>query len=168
VITESPDGDPIGRAKRRSIAARRVGVGAKCEWCGENRPFALIAGSNPKTCVECMRRQKGHKTIDYHHPVGKANDSTTFRIGANDHADLTEAQRAWPKTTLENPDGSPLLAIAARHRGNSDLIDYLMKKPLLRSAPAIEDVDAFLTSYFGRKWWTKREYRNFMKRRTNK
>ena len=29
--------------------------------CGENRPFALIACSQPKICVECMRRKKGHK-----------------------------------------------------------------------------------------------------------
>ena len=118
--------------------------------------------------MECMRRKKGHRTIDYHHVAGKANDPSIVPIGANDHGDLSEAQRAWPKATLENPDGSPLLGIAARYRGNFDLIDHLMQKPLFRSAPFVEDVDAFLTSLLGRKWWTKPKFRNFMKRRTNK
>ena len=159
-------GDAIARARRRSISARRVGVGKACE-CGEDRPFSLRSGSDPMTCVECMRREKGHRTIDFHHADGRANDSTTLPIGANDHADLSEAQRAWPEQTLENPDGSPLLAIAARIRSHSDLVEYLMQKPLLRSAPFVEDLDAILTAQFGRKWWTKQSFRKLIQRRPN-
>lgn len=162
-----PDFDPIAHAKRIAIASRRVGIGSACA-CGEMRPFSLIGGSKPVICHECKRLKKCCRTFDYHHVAGKANDPTTIPIGANDHTDLTEAQRAWPKSTLENPDGSPLLAIAARNRGNSDLIDHLMKKPLFRSAPFIEALDAFLASRFGRKWWTKREFVQFMKRWSEK
>jgi hypothetical protein len=166
VTATNPQGDPISRAKRRDIAARRIGIGNACE-CGENRPFALIAQSNPMICKECMQRKKGHRTIDLHHPPGRANDSTTLPIGANDHAALSEAQRAWPEQTLENPDGSPLLAIASRIRSHSDLVEYLTQNPLLRSAPFVEDLDAILTAQFGRKWWTKQSFRKLIKRRPN-
>jgi hypothetical protein len=166
-MATNPQADPIARAKRRSIAARRVGRGSLCA-CGEDRPFSLITGSQPRTCRECMQRRKGYKTIESHHPDGRANDPTTLPVGANDHAELTEAQRAWPKTTLENPDGSPLLAIAARIRSHSDLVEYLKQNPLLRSAPFVEELDAILTAHFGPRWWTKQSFHKLIKRRTNK
>ena len=166
MTANSTQGDPIARAKRRTISARRVGIGNECE-CGENRPFALIARSKPMICKECMQRRKGHRTIEFHHADGRANDSTTLPIGANDHADLSEAQRAWPEGTLENPDGSPLLAIAARIRSHSDLVEYLTQNPLLRSAPFVEDLDAILTVHFGRRWWTNQNFHKLIKRRPN-
>lgn len=60
--------------------------------------------------------------MDDHHVFGKANDPTTIvTVPANDHrAELSVAQQDWPKKTPENPDGSPLLAAAARIRGFVD------------------------------------------------
>jgi hypothetical protein len=112
-----------------------------------------------------MRRKKGHRTIDFHHVDGRANDLATLPIGANDHSDLSEAQRAWPEATLENPHGSPLLAIAARIRSQSDLIDYLIQNPLLRSAPFVEGLDAILTADFGPEWWTTQNFRKLIERK---
>src|SRR3954466_9864064 len=117
--------DPVRAAARKSAATRRVGVDQQCS-CGEVRPEALIAGSNPMMCAECQRKRKGRRTTDDHHVAGAANSPVTIPIAVNDHrAELSEAQRDWPKRTLENPDGSPVLKVAAGIRGAVDTIRYL-------------------------------------------
>lgn len=132
------NGDPA----RRSIAARRVGIGSKCK-CGENRPLALIAGTNPTICAECRRRGQGRTTYDRHHPAGDANHRLTVPIPVNDHrAVLSEAQYEWPKTTLENPDARLRLAIAASIRGFVDTTHYLLDELLLANAERLEAIDA--------------------------
>ncbi len=145
--------DPIRAYQREQTAARRVGEGARCK-CGENRPNALVPGSNPMICAECQREQLGQSTQDQHHPAGEANDPTTAGIPANDHrALLSVAQYDWTKNTLENPDGSPLLAAAARHRGYVDTNSYLQEKMLLVTAEMFETLDRHLTDKLGPKWW---------------
>jgi hypothetical protein len=140
--------------KRRAIAARRVGVGARCA-CGEDRPLALIPQSRPVICIKCDRRKKGFKTMDNHHPFSKTNDlTTTVPIPVNDHrADLNEAQNDWPKRTLENPDGSPVLAGAARIRGFIDTICYLIEKGLLWVADMLEQFDEWARLQLSPKYW---------------
>lgn len=157
--------DPIAAAKRKSVAARRVGIGNECV-CGENRPIALIAGSQPTICAECDRRKKGLKIDDGHHVAGKANHPLIIPIPANDHKELSEAQYDWPKATRENPDGSPVLSIAGSIRGFCDTIVYLVKKLLLWIPEYLEKLDAFLASYFGPKWWTMLEFVEFPSRRS--
>ncbi|MGB6973820.1 MAG: hypothetical protein WBD67_03960 [Terracidiphilus sp.] len=105
---------------------------------------------------------------DKHHPAGKANHLLTIPIPANDHADLSEAQRSWPKTTLENSDRSPLLAASACIRGLVDIIRKLMDQLLLWIAQFLELLDEFLRAQFGPKWWTKKEFVEFTKRSENK
>lgn len=156
--------DPIAHAKRRGIASRRIGIGNACA-CGEDRSFALIGGSQPMNCEECDRRRNGHSIFDNHHVAGKANHPLTVPIRANDHnAILSEAQRAWPRATRENPDGSPLLAGAGCIRGFVDTVKYLMDKLLLWIAQFLEKLDAFLRSHLGPKWWTKKEFVEFTTR----
>jgi hypothetical protein len=165
--TKLPQRDPIAAAKRKSVANRRVGNGSKCAFCGENRPAALITGSNPTICEECMKRRKGKSTFDHHHVAGKANHSLTIPIPANDHrAILSEAQYDWPKATVENAYRSPLLAVAACIRGIYDTIEYLLNQLLLWAAEFVELLDAFLVSHFGPKWWTSRKYIEFKNRRS--
>lgn len=165
--TNNPQRDPIAAAKRKSVANRRVGMGNQCTFCGEKRPAALISGSNSPICEECMRHKKGKSTFDNHHVAGKANHSLTIPIPANDHrAILSEAQYDWPKATLENPDGSPLLAIAGCIRGIYDTILYLLHKLLFWATEFVELLDAFLVSHFGPKWWTSQQFTEFKNRRT--
>jgi hypothetical protein len=131
---------PIQVFQRKASAARRVGVDAKCTTCGESRPDALIAGSKPIICARCQREQKGHSTIDNHHPAGKANSPVTITIPANDHrAILSVAQYNWPQDTLENPHADPDLQMAASIRGYLDMQRYL-EDSLLR--PIIEKLEA--------------------------
>jgi len=145
--------DPIKTHARRANAARRVGVGVKC-GCGESRPAALIAGRTPAICAECDRKQYGRTAFDSHHVAGRANSPVTIPIPANDHrAELSEPQRLWPTQTLENPDGSPLLAAAACVLGVVDTVRYLFEALLLGIARLLEWLDSYLTQKWGPKWW---------------
>ena len=105
-----PQRDPIASYRRGVIAQRVVGA-CQCA-CAEARPEALIADSDPLICEECKRRSEGRSANDDHHVASAANDPTTIPIPVNDHcAELSVAQRDWPKETLENRDGSPLLLL---------------------------------------------------------
>ena len=150
--------DPIAVAKRRSEAGRRIGVGKTCT-CGESRPAALIAGSNPTACTECKRHREKKSPFDEHHVAGKSNHALTIPVPANDHrAVLSEEQYKWPKATRENALGSPLLAAAASIRGIFDTIVYLLKKFLLWIPQVLETLDAFLSMHFGSMWWCNDDY----------
>jgi hypothetical protein len=93
--------------------------------------------------------------MDDHHVFGKANDlTTTIPLPVNDHrAELSAAQKDWPDRTLQNPDGSPLLAGAARVRGFVDTIVYLIERGLLWIAEMLEALDEFLVEKLGATWW---------------
>jgi hypothetical protein len=144
---------PIDHYVRRENAERRIGEDAQCE-CGETRAQALIPGSAPVICVECDRKSKGRSTEDQHHVAGRANDPITIHVPANDHiADLSERQRDWPKETLENPRGCPLLRGAASVRGFADTVHYLVDKTLMWVARALEFLSAFLASKLGPTWF---------------
>lgn len=136
-----PPRNPRATHRRRVVAARRFGTGAKCR-CGQSRPEALAPGSAPVICAACDRRKHGRRTTDDHHIVGEANGPLLLRVPVGDHlGDLGEAQRDWPQKTLRNPDGSPLLANAASIRGAVDTISYLHEKLLLPAAEMLELLD---------------------------
>ena len=156
-----PSVDPARAHRRKVIVARRVGVGARCS-CGEDRPEALIAGSNPTTCEACQRTAEGRTTTDQHHFAGRANNPTTISVPVNDHrAVLSVAQAEWPKSTLENANGSPLLAGAACLRGFIDTILYLIKNGLLSIANMLEKLDEIQVKKLGPKWWVNTEIEQF-------
>jgi hypothetical protein len=153
--------DPIGAHRRKVIAARRVGVGARCA-CGEDRPEALIAGSNPIICAACQRSSAGRIEIDQHHFAGRANNPATIQIPVNDHrAILSTDQAEWPKSTLANSEGSPLLAGAACLRGFIDTILYLIEKGLPWLAEMLEKLDQVLIQKLGPRWWVNTEIEQF-------
>ena len=159
--------DPIAAARRNSVETRRIGIGRECAFCGENRAAALISGSTPLICAECQRRRSGRSALDDHHVAGKANHPLTLPISANDHrAILSKDQYDWPSKTRENPDNSPLLQAAACIRGFYNTLVYLIEKMLLWIAELLEKMDAFLEAHFGRKWWTKEEFREFVPRQS--
>jgi hypothetical protein len=148
-----PQRDPGPASVRKANRKRCVGIGAQCA-CGETRPEALIANSNPTICAACDRKNKGKTIVDEHHPFGKANNPTTISVWVNDHrADLSPPQYGWPKRTLENPEGSPVLAGAAGIRGFVDTVVYLINRGILWIAEALEWLDAFLREKLGPKWW---------------
>jgi hypothetical protein len=71
----------------------------------------------------------------------------------NDHRRLSDAQRDWPEETLTNPDGSPLLKLAAMLRGWIDYLRLLLERGVARIPPALEQLDQLLRAYIGERWW---------------
>ena|SRR6266436_612156 len=148
-----PTPDPKGAHRRKVVAARRVGFSTSCS-CGEGRPEALISGSNPRVCAACKRTTTGKTTKDDHHFAGKANNPTTISVPVNDHrARLSVAQAEWPKSTLANLEGSPLLAAAACVRGFIDTVLYLIERGLLWIVDMLEKLDEFQVNKLGPQWW---------------
>ena len=136
-----PPRNPRAAYRRKTLAARRAGIDAKCA-CGESRPQCLISGANPPRCAKCDRKRRNQSTSDQHHVFSKANSPLTISIPVNDHREFfNEAQNDWPPRILENPEKSPLLTAAAFIRGFADLIVYLMKNFLLRIAEMLERLD---------------------------
>lgn len=100
--------------------------------------------------------------MDEHHIAGKANSPITVSIPANDHrAELSVAQHEWPKETLENRDGCPLLRGAACIRGFRDTVVYYMSEFMLWIAEMLELLSARLIEAWGRKWWLKTDLERF-------
>ena len=164
-----PSPDPIAAFEREARAARRVGEGARCNKCGEDRPLALIPGSGPTICANCQREELGQSPLDDHHPAGKANHPATTPIPTNDHrVDLSPKQYEWPKETWENRAGSPLRKDAACLRGFCETNDYLAGTLLLPSAEMLEALDTFLKRKLGPKWWIATEMERFAPKRKPK
>lgn len=146
--------DPIKSAARQSKADRRHGVATSCTECGESRTEALVPRSRPRLCEECFRRRKGSKITDSHHIAGKANSSIVIEVPANDHrAALSVAQYEWPKATLQNPEGSPIIRAAAALRGVADLLVELIVEMVRSVAAFLENLDQQLRNTHGDRWW---------------
>ena len=165
---KTPTRDPIGAHRRKVVAARRVGSEGRCS-CGEARPEALVSGIKPTTCAACQRTAAERTTTDDHHFAGKANNPTTIPVAVNDHrAHLSVAQADWPKSTLRNPQNSPLLAAAGCLRGFVDTVLYLIEKGLLWIAEMLEQLDQILLKRLGPQWWRETEIEPFApKKRPN-
>jgi hypothetical protein len=153
--------DQTGAYRRKIVSARRFGLDAACS-CGEKRPGALIPGTKPVTCAACQRTALGETIMDKHHFAGRANNPTTVPVPVNDHrARLSVAQADWPKSTLRNPQGSPLLAGAACIRGFIDTVLYLIEAGLLWIADMLENLDEFLLNKLGPRWWRETDIEQF-------
>jgi hypothetical protein len=156
-----PIRNPAAAHRRKVVSARCAGLNAVCS-CGEKRPEALIAGSKPMICAACQRNASGRAIVDNHHFAGKANSPTTIPVAVNDHrAWLSVAQADWPKSTLINPQGSPLLAAAACIRGFIDTVLYLIEEGLLWIAEMLEKLDAVQVKKLGPRWWLRTEIEQF-------
>lgn len=157
-----PQRDPINADRRKMKGARRVGLDARCELCGECRAEALIPQSTPLICAECQRKKKGKTSMDQHHIAGKANSPITTSIPTGDHrASLSTAQHDWPQQTLENADGCPLRKGAAHIRGFVDTVLYYAEKFLLWVAEMLEDASDYLKVKCGPGWWLKTDLNRF-------
>ena len=163
-----PPRDPRKALRRKVVAARWAGVDAACS-CGERRPEALIRGSEPTTCAACQRAKAGQTGTEGHHPFGRANSSITIPVPVNDHrARLSVDQMDWPKSTLRNPQASPLLAAAACVRGFIDTVLYLIEEGLSWIADMLEVLDELQVKKLGPHWWIDTELEKFSpKRKSN-
>jgi len=97
--------------------------------------------------------------MDKHHVAGSANSPVTVSVDVNDHrAELNTSQYDWPKRTVENPHGSPLLKAAGCVRGFIDTIRFLVEKLLGWIPKTLEMLDQVLVQLFGVMWWTVEQF----------
>lgn len=100
-------------------------------------------------CAKCHRIKNGKSPYDWHHVAGKNNSPVTLTVPVNEHrAEFSVMQQDWPKKTLENKNGSFLLAGAASIRGMDNLFTLL----LLPAAERLEYLESFLAEIIGPKW----------------
>ena len=157
-----PTRNPRATYARSALASRRVGVGARCERCDEDRPETFNSKSQSRVCANCERKARGQKQFDDHHCFGHANSPLTMSVPVNDHlSDLSVAQYDWPPGTLQNSSKSPLLAHAAFIRGFADINAYLIREFLLRNAELLELLDTETEKKWGKKWWKLRKLKSF-------
>jgi hypothetical protein len=149
-------------------AQNRVGKNARCA-CGENRAQALILKlPGSVICACCDRIARGMNPMDKHHIAGRVNHWAVIMVPVNDHlAYFTVKQLCcWPQKTSWNPDGSPLLTVAACIRGLVDFVFWPVVKDvamfnkyrataedLIRVAEILEAKDEYLTERRGRHYW---------------
>lgn len=123
--------------------------------CSETDPFAL-SGVHPQiVCAEHRADRDGRSWTEAHHWQGQANDAEDVSpIPANDHAVLSNKyQGEWPRETLRNPDGSPLLQAAAALRGWLDAMRLIIERTVGWIPPLLEVLDAYLRQKLGPRWW---------------
>jgi hypothetical protein len=127
-----------------------------CESCDEVCPFAFT-GVYPRIyCYEHDALRRGRPWLEDHHPAGQNNDSRTVPMPGNEHRLFSELQYRWPRETLRNPDGSPLLRAAALARGWEDVLYVVMV--LVAWVPLyLEQLDAWLRQEIGPCWWEAME-----------
>ncbi len=152
--------DPFAVTRRKAVKTRSAGKHIRCV-CGESRIETLIA--NTGVCMRCQRRKERKNTLDDHHVAGKNNSSVTVPTDVNDHRALSEAQRLWPRKTIENPHGCPLISAAGSIRGFADYVLYLIDHVLRWIAELLELLSQYLEEQRGPKWWINTPLNRFSK-----
>jgi hypothetical protein len=105
-------------------------------------------------CAEHAADRDARAWSEGHHVQGRRNDPhDVIDIPANDHAVLSELQRAWSRETLRNPDGSPLLHAAAALRGWLDILRLVIERTVGWIPPMLETLDEALRERLGPGWW---------------
>ena len=123
------------------------------DGCLEADPLALTGAWPEITCREHVADRRGCRWTEDHHLSGQANAPETEPLPANDHAVLSAMQSLWPRETLRNPEGSPLLRAAAAVRGWLDILRVVIDRAMRWVPAALESLDALLTDRHGSQWW---------------
>jgi len=123
--------------------------------CTETDPFALTGVDPHVLCAEHRADAEGKSWTQGHHVSARANDPQDVRaIPANDHAVVTlKHQSEWPRETLRNPDGSPLLQAAASLRGWLDMLRLVLERSVGWVPDLLERLDSWLRERIGPRWW---------------
>ena len=107
--------------------------------------------------LTCYARQGREDAGEGHHIAARANSPVIIKVPINDHRPLSEAQYEWPPSTVQNPDGSPLIALAGSLRGMADLLGELFVRFMHALADLAENVDGWLRDRHGL-WWKGTEF----------
>jgi hypothetical protein len=127
----------------------------RVEGCDETCPLALTGVEPEILCYEHASILAGRPWLEEHHPPGQHNDQFTVPTPGNEHRVASELQSLWPRETLRNPDGSPLLRAAAALRGWLNLLWLVMTRTVGWIPAFLEELDAYLRERLGERWWTE-------------
>jgi len=145
--------DSDARDVRREARLRQLGTRTpRCTECGERDPFALTLTPDG-LCYECQALAAGKSWIEGQHPAGRPNHPATVPMPGNDHRVVDDHKNDWPRQTLRNPEGSPLLRAAACLRGWLDTLRLIVERTVGWIPPFLEQLDRWLTDQLGRGWW---------------
>jgi hypothetical protein len=125
----------------------------RVEGCPVANPFALTGVDPDVVCYEHRADLKARPWLEDHHPAGRHNDPATVQLPGNEHRVLSGRQGVWPRETLRNPDGSPLLKAAAALRGWLDVLWLIMTRTVGWIPEFLEQLDAWLQVKVGERWW---------------
>src|SRR4051794_24504564 len=135
---------------------RQLGTHDPCcrfDGCDESFPLALT-GIHPEIyCYEHDALRRNRPWVEGHHPAGRHNNPQTVPVAGNDHRVVSERQYLWPRHTLRNPDGSPLLRAAASIRGWLEVLWLIMVRTVGWVPEFLERLDAWLLGRLGPRWW---------------
>jgi hypothetical protein len=145
--------NPIRNDARKARRARRVGEGTVCSRCGERDPRALVQGTSPRLCYECLAEAQGKARSEGHHFPNARNSRFIVGVPGNDHRILTDYQHDWPMKTYRNPHCSPLLGAASALRGWLNVLQLVIERGVGWIPGFLEDLDAWLERCLGPKWW---------------
>jgi hypothetical protein len=146
--------DDDDRDARREARLRQLGTRTpSCTTCPESDPFALTQTPDGLHCYECQALATGRSWTERQHPAGRRNHPATVPIPGNDHRVVDDHKHEWPRETLRNPDGSPLLRAAACLRGWLDTLRLIVDRTVGWIPPFLERLDAWLTDQLGSGWW---------------
>jgi hypothetical protein len=144
-------------AIRREAHFRRLGSrnpSCSVRGCSERRLEALTGVDPHIVCYEHSAVRQGRPPCEAQHPEGKGNDpEATILIGGNDHRVWDDAKRDWPDRTLRNPDGSPLLKLAAILRALLDFVKRILEPLMRKTIALLEGSDEVLRVLLGAGWW---------------
>jgi hypothetical protein len=144
--------DPLGA--KREAAYQRLGIRTPhCTQCAEADPLALTGAEPDILCYECRALAAGRSPIEQNHPAGQHNDPNTTPIPGNDHRVFSAYQSSWPRDTLRNPEGSPLLRAAAALRGWLDTLRLILERTVGWVPAFLETLDGWLGQQLGPRWW---------------
>jgi hypothetical protein len=146
---DSDDRDLRWEARLRQLGTRTP----RCTECPESDPFALTLTSDGLRCYECLALEAGRSWTERQHPAGRRNHLATVLIPGNDHRVVDDHKHDWPRNTLRNPNGSPLLRAAACLRGWLDTLQLVVDRTVGWIPPFLEQLDHWRTDQLGRGWW---------------
>ncbi len=148
---------PSDQRARLEKAYHRLGTRTpRCTvaGCDETDVDALTGTFPDIICYQHLAKKRGRKLTEGDHLAGQHNVPTPIiEIPANDHRVKSALMNEWPDETVCNPDGSPLLKIAATIRGWVDVLRVILERGVGRIPEALERLDACLTRVWGAFWW---------------
>jgi hypothetical protein len=131
----------------------------RIEGCREAKPFALTGVDPDILCYEHRADLRSRPWLESHHPAGRHNGPVTVELPGNEHRILSGRQESWPRETLRNRDGSPLLKAAATLRGWLDVLWLIQSCTVGWIPELLEQLDAWLRVTVGERWWDELGWR---------